>query len=108
MKLVPNLVPTELCKLNNFSIGLPTKYGPTVNLVTTLKVTIWARKVERKGSLKDLQDPTRKVDSRCLFPKTRGLGVIKKKSGVRSEKKSLRAMQRRCGLLQMWKAWSLC
>lgn len=36
MKLVPNLVPTELSKVNKFAIGLLADYGPTMKLETTL------------------------------------------------------------------------
>ena len=31
MKLVPHLVPTELSKVNKFSLGLPADFGPMVN-----------------------------------------------------------------------------
>lgn len=56
MKLVPNLVPTELSKVNKFSIGLPVDYGPTVKLATTLKAAIWAiRNVETQINKKGLE-----------------------------------------------------
>lgn len=44
MKLVSYLVHTELSKIKKFGNGLPSEYGPTVKLATTLKVAIWAAK----------------------------------------------------------------
>lgn len=56
MKLVTNLVPTELSKVNKFTIGLPADYGLMVKLATTLKATIWAvRNVETKLREKGLE-----------------------------------------------------
>lgn len=40
MKLVPNLVPTEISKENKFAIRLPSDYGPMVKLATNLKASI--------------------------------------------------------------------
>ena len=44
MKLVPYLVPIELSKVNKFSHGLLTNFGPMVKQATTLKHAIWAAK----------------------------------------------------------------
>lgn len=90
IKLVPNLVPNKLSKLNEFVIELPTDFSPTMKLETSLKATIWgAMNVEtwirkkgmeslnwrEKGSLEDLQGLIRRVDFRILTPTTRELGL---------------------------------
>lgn len=42
MKLVLDLVPTELSKLKKFVIGIASDYGPTVKLTTNPKAAIKA------------------------------------------------------------------
>lgn len=42
MKLVPHVVPTKLTKVDKFSNGLPTDFGPMAKLIRTLKEAIWS------------------------------------------------------------------
>ena len=56
MKLFPYLVPTELSKIERFANGLPTDFGPTVKMATTLKTVVRAAKnVEAQQKEKGLE-----------------------------------------------------
>lgn len=50
---------------------------------------LWRKRRQyEKGSLKDLQDPTRQKCSPNLTPRARGMGVAMKKSSITSAKGS--------------------
>lgn len=104
MKLDSHLVPTKLSKIEKFVNGLPTNYGPTVKLETTLKAAMWAAKnleihirdkgVEKarnweKGSLKDLQFLINNVGFQILSLRTRSMGVTTRRSGVKTTRRSI-------------------
>ena len=76
MKLVPYLVPIELSKVNKFASGLPTDFGPTIKLATTLKTTIWAARnvgtqIRQKRLEKAEAGEKRKLEESSRYEKKR-------------------------------------
>lgn len=97
MKVVPNLVPTKISKVNKFHVGLLAYCGPKIKLETTLKAFIWlARNVETqiwengqekvryesKGRMKNSRSLIRRVNSQSLTLTTRDMGVTIQENGA--------------------------